>query len=114
MTGEFWEYLQGLVDSSRIILDRPKGMLHPRYPEQAYPVSYGYLEGTTAIDAGGVDIWVGSLNEKKVVGALCTVDLLKRDTELKIVYDCTIDEIKAILDFVNGEKMQAKYVDRET
>ncbi len=113
MSLEFWEYLQRLVDSSHIVLDRPKGSTHPRYHEQLYPVGYGYLEGTTAIDSGGVDIWVGSLNEKKVVGALCTVDLLKRDTELKIVYDCTEDEIKAILSFVNGEQMRAKFISRE-
>jgi inorganic pyrophosphatase len=39
------------------------------------------------MDGGGVDIWVGSLGKKQLVGVLCTVDLLKRDTELKVMYD---------------------------
>jgi len=112
MNHEFWEYLQRLVETSQIVLDRPKGSTHPRHKQQPYPVSYGYLAGTTAIDAGGVDIWVGSLKEKKVVGALCTVDLLKRDTELKILYDCTEDEITKIMHFVNSDQMQGFYIKR--
>ncbi len=113
MSREFWDYLQRLVESSRIVLDRPKGSIHPRYPRVAYPVDYGYLEGTQAMDSGGVDIWVGSLRVNKVVGVLCTVDLLKRDTELKIMYDCTQDEVKAILDFVNGDQMRGIYLKRK-
>ena len=66
--------------------------------------------GTTSVDAGGVDIWVGSLGGKKVVGALCTVDLLKRDTELKILIDCSDEEIHAIMNFVDTSQMQAIYV----
>jgi inorganic pyrophosphatase len=108
MNKEFWEYLQHLVDSSRIMIDRPKGSIHPRYPQRPYPVSYGYLEGTKAMDSGGVDIWVGSLKDNMVVGALCTVDLQKRDTELKIMYDCSDEEINAILRFVNHDQMRAE------
>jgi inorganic pyrophosphatase len=82
MNLEFLDYLKHLVDSSQIVIDRPKGSRHPRFSEKEYPVNYGYLQGTTSIDSSGVDIWVGSLGELKVVGILCTVDLLKRDTEL--------------------------------
>jgi len=113
MNHEFWEYLQRLVDSSQIVVDRPRGSTHPRYHDQLYPVSYGYLSGTTAIDAGGVDIWMGSLENRMVVGVLCTVDLLKKDTELKILYDCTDDEIDAILHFVNGDQMRAMVIKKE-
>ncbi len=113
MNQEFWDALQQLVENSQIVLDRPKGVTHPRYNDQPYPVSYGYLAGTTAIDSGGVDIWVGSTAQKMVVGALCTVDLLKRDTELKIIYNCTDAEVKAILNFVNRGQMHAIYVPRE-
>jgi inorganic pyrophosphatase len=113
MNSEFWDYLQHLVDSSQIILDRPKGTIHPRFAQQPYPVSYGYLSGTTAIDAGGVDIWVGSAEEKKVNGVLCTVDLLKRDTELKIIFDCTDDEVEKILHFVNSGEMRAIFLNNK-
>ena len=113
MKDDFWEYLQTLVGSSQIMIDRPKGSTHHRYPGSKFPVDYGYLDGTSSIDSGGVDIWVGSLGEKKVVGALCTVDLLKRDTELKIIYDCTTDEIQAIIDTINTDKMRAIFVKKD-
>ena len=107
MNLEFIDYLQQLVDTSQIIIDRPKGSTHPRFLSKEYPVDYGYLQGTSSIDSTGVDIWVGSSGMKKVVGVLCTVDLLKRDTELKILLDCTDTEIKLILDFVNDIDMRA-------
>ncbi len=113
MSNKFWEFLQRLVESSQIVLDRPKGSIHPRYPGQQYPVGYGYLEGTAAIDKGGVDIWVGSLAKKLVVGALCTVDLQKKDTELKIMYDCTDEEVASILKFANHDQMRALYLKRD-
>jgi inorganic pyrophosphatase len=113
MKHDFWDYLQQLVDTSQIMIDRPKGSTHYRYPDSIYPVDYGFLEGTTSIDSGGVDIWVGSLGEKKVVGALCTVDLLKRDTELKILLDCKYDEIQAIIHLVNTDQMRAIFVKKD-
>jgi inorganic pyrophosphatase len=110
MKHDFWDYLQQLTDTNQIVIDRPKGSTHHRYPRNTYPVDYGFLEGTTSIDSGGVDIWVGSLGEKKVVGALCSVDLLKKDTELKILYDCSEDEIHAIIEFINTGQMRAIFV----
>ena len=32
MNHEFWDYLQDLVDTSQIVIDRPKGSIHPRFP----------------------------------------------------------------------------------
>jgi inorganic pyrophosphatase len=107
MNLEFIGYLQQLVDTSQIVIDRPKGSSHPRFHGKEYPVDYGYLQGTSSIDSSGVDIWIGSSGMKKVVGILCTVDLLKRDTELKILVDCTDAEIEHILDFVNDKDMRA-------
>lgn len=107
MNQEFLEYLQRLVDSSQIVIDRPKGSVHPRFPGKAYPVDYGYLQGTTSIDTNGVDIWVGTVGMRKVVGILCTVDLIKKDTELKILFDCTDMEIRSIQEFVNDNDMRA-------
>ncbi len=107
MNDEFWDYLQTLVETSHIVLDRPKGSQHPRFNQNTYPVNYGYLEGTTSIDSGGVDIWVGTLGSKTIVGVLCTVDLHKKDTELKILYDCTENEVNLILDFLNHEQMRS-------
>jgi inorganic pyrophosphatase len=114
MKDGFWEYLERLVEISEIEIDRPKGSTHHRYPNGTYPVSYGFLKGTTSMDKGGVDIWVGTLGEKKVVGALCTVDLFKRDTELKIIYDCTEEEIRSIIKFINVDQMRGIYIKKST
>ena len=55
----------------------------------------------------------GFYGHEKVVGVLCTVDMLKRDTELKILNDCTEDEIQSILRFINIDQMRAMYIKRE-
>ena len=68
------------------------------------------MKETTSIDGSGVDIWVGSIGKRKIVGVLCTVDLLKRDSEVKIIYDCTEDEIDTIVKFVNVNMMRAIFI----
>ena len=97
----FWQKLSQLVETSRIIIDRPKHSRHPRMPHIIYPVDYGYLESTASMDGEGVDIWVGSEAEKAVQGILCTVDSWKRDSEIKILYGCTETEIQTIYEFTN-------------
>ena len=64
-----------------------------------YPLDYGYLENTTASDGDGIDVWIGSLNERTLTGILCTFDTLKRDVEIKLLMGCTREEIKIILNF---------------
>jgi len=112
MNDDFWDYLQRLVDSSQVVIDRPKGSTHPRFPEQVYPLDYGYLDPTTSIDGGGVDIWIGSQKSRNVVGILCTADLLKRDTEVKILLGCTEHDIIQITSFLNSNQMRALYIKR--
>jgi inorganic pyrophosphatase len=98
---KFWHALDQLVAHAKVVIDRPKGSHHPRFPEIVYPLDYGYLDGTTAVDGGGVDVWRGSLAAQSIVGALCTVDLLKKDTEVKILLGCTPEEIAAVRNFCN-------------
>ena len=98
---EFWSYLDQLVATSRIVIDRPRGSTHPRYPEVVYPLDYGYLEGTTAADGAGVDLWLGSGGVGPVQAVICTVDLLKRETEVKLLMGCSDDELQQILALTN-------------
>jgi inorganic pyrophosphatase len=51
----FWKAVDSLVLESEIVIDRPKGSHHPRYPEIVYPVDYGYLKNTTSMDGSGSD-----------------------------------------------------------
>jgi inorganic pyrophosphatase len=89
---EFWAVLDTLVVQSEIVIDRPKGSAHPRYPDLIYPVDYGYLKNTASMDGGGIDVWVGTNPERKIDAVMCIVDLLKRDSEIKILIGCTEEE----------------------
>ncbi len=110
----FWTHLDQLVANSRIVIDRPKGSAHPRYPEMIYPLDYGYLDGTTAGDGAGIDVWLGSVQADRPNAILCTVDLWKRDAEIKVLIGCTDGDITAIVNFTNdGGMMQAMLIRRE-
>ena len=92
---EFWEAIDKLVESSEIVIDRPKGTAHPKYPTLIYGVDYGYLKDTSSMDGAGIDVWVGSTG-KNVDAIMCIVDLVKKDSEIKILIGCTEEE-KAIV-----------------
>lgn len=98
----FWEKLEELVAASGIVIDRPKGSAHPRFPKLIFPLDYGYLKDTAAMDGGGIDVWVGSLPEKEIVAVICTVDMLKKDSEIKILCGCSAEEAETILAFHNS------------
>ena len=88
---DFWKALDELVNSSEIVIDRPRGSAHPRFPNFIYKVDYGYLKDTASMDGGGIDVWVGS-GEKKIDAIMCIVDLRKKDSEIKILVGCTEEE----------------------
>lgn len=107
---KFWAAAEHLVDTSEIVVDRPKGSSHPTVPEAIYPVAYGYLKGTTASDGEGIDVWLGSLEPKRITGVVCTLDLRKRDAEVKLLVGCTSGEENDILSFLNKGDMAATLV----
>jgi inorganic pyrophosphatase len=94
---DFWEALEQLVASSEIVIDRPRGSAHPRYPGVVYPLDYGYLKGTRSGDGDGIDCWRGSLPERRITGVVYTADIYKRDIEAKILLGCTREETQRIL-----------------
>ena len=103
---EFWAAIDRLIEASEIVIDRPKGSAHPRYPDSIYRVDYGYLKNTSSMDRGGIDVWVGT-NGRKCDAVMCIVDLLKKDSEIKILVGCTEEE-KAIVYGVHNETESMK------
>jgi len=93
----FWHNLDRLLAASEVRIDRPRGTAHPRYPDFVYPLDYGYLDGTASMDGDGSDVWVGSLPERRIGGVICTVDLTKRDSEIKLLLGCTPEEMHIAL-----------------
>lgn len=92
INNDFWTAIDKLVNSSKIVIDRPKGTVHPKFPDFIYKVDYGYLDNTSSMDNGGIDIWVGTDEKKHVDAIMCIVDLMKRDSEIKILIGCTEHE----------------------
>ena len=97
---EFWKALDELVSKSEVIIDRPKGTVHPKFPDFVYKVDYGYLRNTSSMDGAGIDVWVGSRG-MQIDAVMCIVDLLKKDSEIKILLGCTEDEKKIIYETHN-------------
>ena len=97
---DFWKALDELVNNSEIIIDRPKGTAHPKYPDFMYKVDYGYLKETSSMDGAGIDVWVGS-GVKKIDAIMCIVDLIKKDSEIKILIGCTEEEKEMVYETHN-------------
>lgn len=92
----FWDYVDQLVRGSRIEVDRSRGTASTQRGGRLYPVDYGYLAGTSA----GVDVWIGGGDPERISGVICTIDLLTREAELKILLGCDDAEMRAVVEFI--------------
>jgi inorganic pyrophosphatase len=91
----FWDMLEQWAVSAELVIERPKGSVHPRYPERHYPLDYGYWATIGSTDDQALDVWVGSATDgPQVVGVLVCVDDVKRDVEMKVLVRCTMVEIQ--------------------
>lgn len=93
---EFWQMIDKLMESHQIVIDRKKGTRHPRYHDYIYPLDYGYLEGTVSSDGDGIDVWIGTSDEKVVKAMISSVDFIKGDSEIKLLYACSDDEVQMV------------------
>ena len=111
---DFWSAIDTLVSSGKIVIDRPKGSAHSRFPLIRYDVDYGYIENATSMDGDGIGVGKGARSAEHVTAIICTVDLLKRDSEIKLLIGCTEDEMKTVCDFHNdSELMKGILIRRE-
>jgi inorganic pyrophosphatase len=111
-SSDFWHSLDTLAGACALTIDRPKGSAHPRYPDFIYPLDYGYLDGTRAGDSMGIDVWVGSLLERRLTAIICNVDLEKRDAEIKLLLGCTPAEARQLLAIHNRGTQAAILIER--
>lgn len=123
---EFWLALDHLVATSNLLVDRPRGSPHPRYPAFRYPLDYGYLQGTCSPDRAGIDVWIGSLPRaaatagglspagRTVTGVIATVDLDKRDAEFKLLLGCTAEEAQLALAIHNRGSQAGILIERRS
>lgn len=104
MQNSFWEKVDSLIQTSQVIIDRPKGSIHPRFNNIVYPLDYGYLHGTSSGDGNGIDIWKGSLDSCFCDAVICTIDVMKRDSEIKLLIGCNESEKQVVLNFHNSSQ----------
>lgn len=71
---EFWAALDRHVSTTEIVIDRPKGTAHLKYPNFIYRVDYGYLQDTSSMDGDGIDVLVGTDDTVGLDAILCIVD----------------------------------------
>ena len=99
-TSDFWNLIDNMIGSHEIVIDRPKGSLHPKW-NWVYEANYGYLAGTSSADGEGIDVWVGTSENQTANAVICIVDGLQNDSEIKILISCTNEEIEKIYDLHN-------------
>lgn len=110
-----WDAWQHLIEANGIVIDRPYGSRHPRYPEIIYPIDYGYVRDTSASDDEELDIFVGS-GDTGLVGGILTADFRRGDHEMKLIYNCSPEEIYLVNGFINFDMslMMGRLVLRRT
>lgn len=109
----FWQTLDGFLSRCQVIVDRPAGTAHPYRPSQVYPLDYGYLEGTTAMDGGGIDVWIGSDVRRELDALLVTIDPEKKDTEIKLLLGCDAQETRIVVEFLQRFPLPCLLVQRD-
>jgi inorganic pyrophosphatase len=70
-----------------VVIDRPLGSRHPRYPDIVYPVNYGYVPGVPGGDGAALDAYVLGVAEPlaRFTGVVIGVVLRADDVEDKLV-----------------------------
>lgn len=102
----FWQKLDTLFLSSKLVVDRPRSTMHYKYSNLVYPVDYGYLTDTTGSDQAPVDVFKGSLKTNLIGSIVISADILKKDCEVKLLIGCTEEEEQEILVFLNQTDFQ--------
>lgn len=109
----YFEKLEGIIKSNGYTIDRPKGKSHPRFPELIYPIDYGYINGTQSQDGQGIDLFLGTGDNLGVVGIICAFDDVKHDSEIKVLYNCTEDDITTAMKMMSHSPMTGLLVRRK-
>ncbi len=113
MNEKYWKSLDEFIIQNGIEIDRPKGSAHPRFSDMIYLVDYGFVPGTSASDGQGIDVFRGSDTKSKTTGILCTLDSIKKDAEIKILYQCSEEDFQSILKMLTDPPMHRMLIRRK-
>ncbi len=102
----FWQKLDTLLFSSKLVIDHPKNTCHKKHVNLVYPVDYGYLTDTSNDEGEPIAVYKGSLPSNLVSSIVVSADILKKDCEVKLLIGCTLEEERDILFFLNQTEFQ--------
>ncbi|EYB66733.1 inorganic pyrophosphatase-like protein [Deinococcus phoenicis] len=76
-----------LGQTVRVVVDRPLGSRHPRWPDLVYPVNYGELPGTVGGDGHPIDAYLLGWDRpvREARGVVTAVIVREDDAEDKLV-----------------------------
>ncbi len=110
----FWQKIDTLYFSNRLVIAREKGSIHPKYHNLIYPVDYGYLEDTQNKESEGIAVYKGSGNDYMVKTLVVAADILKKEIDVKLLVGCDAQEEEEILRFLNQTDFQKSVVVRRS
>jgi len=91
-------------------MDRPKGTAHPRFPDLLHPIDCGFIPGTRSRD--GVDAFRGDGQGHHVVGIIGTPDRGRCDSGIRVLADCSGEDLRTALQLLTREPRRTILVRR--
>ena len=98
-----WAVWTRRIHKNGITIERPRATAHPNYPSVVYPLDYGFVNDTFGTDGDALDVFVGR-GTTGLVGTLLTTDHRRQDREVKLLYDCTPEDIYTAHGFINYDR----------
>jgi|ETNmetMinimDraft_11_1059920.scaffolds.fasta_scaffold308691_1 inorganic pyrophosphatase len=99
MSVSFWNILDGFVQTSELVIDRPKWSSHSRDASIIYRLDYGYLAGASGGDGNEIDVWRRTLPVSHFDAVVCMVDPGKHDPEVKLLLGCSVEDKRIVCTF---------------
>lgn len=99
----FWNYLLLMFTRSKIVIDTQKGE-YSSYLNIVCPVDFGYLKNDWD-EKDQIDVFIGTDEcEKGIKSIICTVNFSKKFSDIKILYNCTIEETNKIFSLLSEKE----------
>lgn len=95
-----------------VVIDRPLGSTHPKYPDIIYPLNYGYIEGIMAGDNENQDAYILGIDEpiNSYIGKLIGVVIRIDDNETKWIISNEDFSEKQILEKIYFQEKYFKHI----
>lgn len=92
----FWSMLEGMVERNGFVINNLRNSKHPEYINIQFPVAHGYIGGTHIDKYHCLNIFVGTKDDEKINGVICVIDTLQGEVSMKVIYNCTDEEVKNV------------------